>query len=537
MRSKAVVGVVLALILMVVASGFSGAFAVPQGTQETIAVAKVSAAIEDATGQAKYVFVFIGDGMAVAQRNAAELYLAATRGAERPEEAKLVMNTFPAQGMNTTYDLSSVIPDSASTATAIASGHKTKSGVIGMDADGKVSYENISEIAKKNGWKVGVISSVSLDHATPAAFYAHEVSRKNMYDIATQLVNSGFDYFAGGQILQNEQEGKPGIYDLAKERGFTVTVGPEEFATITAESAPVLAMSEKVDEDAAMNYTLDGTDISLAQFVAKGIDVLDNPDGFLMMIEGGKIDWACHANDAAASVLDTLALDAAVSEAVKFYEQHPDETLIIVTGDHETGGMTIGFAGTQYSSFVDKIENQKMSYIEFGNKLAEYKETHTADDAKFEDVLPLIQEAFGLYVLTADEKTALEQAIADGKSEGASDEAKKAGKDAENTLCYSMALTDLELKVLEEAFHNSMLGQEERASDDYTYLLYGGYEPLAVKCTTVLNNKAGIGWTSYSHTGVPVQTSALGIDAELFNGYYDQTDIYNKMIQATGFGS
>ncbi len=444
-------------------------------TQEDTAVARVAAAAEDASGQAKYVFVFIGDGSgAVAQRNAAELYLAATSGAERPEEARLVMNTFPAQGMNTTYDLSSVIPDSASAATAIASGHKTKSGVVGMDADAKVSYETISELAKKNGWKVGIISSVSLDHATPAAFYAHEASRKNMYSIATQLVNSGFDYFAGGQILQNEQKDKPAIYDLAKEKGFTVTVGPDEFAAITAESAPVLAMSEKVDEDAAMNYTLDGTDISLAQFVAKGIDVLDNPDGFFMMVEGGKIDWACHANDAAASVLDTLAFDEAVAEAVKFYNEHPDDTLIIVTGDHETGGMTIGFAGTQYSSFVDKIENQKMSYIAFGNKLAEYKETHTADDAKFEDVLPLIQEGFGLYVLTADEKAALEQAIADGKAEGASDEAKKAGKDAENTLRYSMALTDLEIKVLEEAFHNSMLGQEERASDDYTYLLYGG---------------------------------------------------------------
>lgn len=88
------------------------------------------------------------------------------------------------------------------------------------------------------------------------------------------------------------------------------------------------------------------------------------------MIEGGKIDWACHANDAAASIHDTLAMDAAVAEAVEFYKKHAGETLIIVTGDHETGGMTIGFAGTQYASFVDKIRNQKMSYIEFGKKLA-----------------------------------------------------------------------------------------------------------------------------------------------------------------------
>jgi alkaline phosphatase len=98
-----------------------------------------------------------------------------------------------------------------------------------------------------------------------------------------------------------------------------------------------------------------------------------------------------------------------------------------------------------------------------------------------------------------------------------------------------MALTDLELAVVEEAFRQSMLGQEERAADQYTYLMYGGYDPLSVKLTTILNNKAGIAWTSYSHTGVPVQTSAIGVGAELFNGYYDQTDIYTKMVATAGF--
>jgi alkaline phosphatase len=80
-----------------------------------------------------------------------------------------------------------------------------------------------------------------------------------------------------------------------------------------------------------------------------------------------------------------------------------------------------------------------------------------------------------------------------------------------------------------------MMGAKERATDDYTYLMYGGYEPLTVKLTTILNNKAGIGWTSYSHTGVPVQTSALGVGATLFNGYYDQTDIHTKLMNITGF--
>jgi len=493
-------------------------------------------------GKAKYIFIFIGDGMGVAQRNAAELYLATQKGAARPEEAKLVMNTFPAQGMNTTYDLTSIIPDSASTATAIASGKKTKSGVIGMDPDGKIKYQNISTMAKQRGWKIGILSSVSLDHATPAAFYAHAPSRQHMYDISMQLANSGYDYFAGGQLLQptdKKDPGKPNAMEVAKQNGFKVMMGREGFDSIKKGAGKVIAVNAKVDKDRAMHYALDMNGnkehVSLAEYVAKGIELLDNPKGFLMMVEGGKIDWACHANDAAASIHDTLAFDAAVAEAVKFYQRRPKETLIVVTGDHETGGLTIGFAGTRYSAFVEKIQQQKMSYIQFGEKLEEYKKGKTAADAKLEDVLPLIKEAFGLSVMPAEEKAALEKTMADGKAKEASAEAKKAAKEAEKTLKYGMALTDLELKVVREAFAQSMLGVKERAKDDYTYMLYGGYEPLAVKLTTILNNKAGIGWTSYSHTGVPVQTSALGVGAQLFNGYYDQTDIHAKVMKLAGF--
>ena len=321
-----------------------------------------------AASHAKYVFVLIGDGMAMAQRNAAELYLAAQQGAERPETVKLAMNTLPAQGMNTTYDLTSVIPDSASTATAIASGHKTASGVIGMDPKGETKYETIAEVAHRKGMKVGILSTVSLDHATPAAFYSHVPTRKNMYDISMQLAGSGFDYFAGGQLKQpkdKKEASKPNALEAAKASGYTVAMGRAGFAALKPGKGKVIAMNENVDADKAMQYTLDQAGskehVTLAEYVAKGIELLDNPKGFFMMVEGGKIDWACHANDAAASIQDTLAFDDAVAVALAFYNKHPKETLIVVTGDHETGGMTIGFAGTKYSSFVDKIKSQKMS--------------------------------------------------------------------------------------------------------------------------------------------------------------------------------
>ncbi len=489
---------------------------------------------------AKYVFLFIGDGLGVAQRNAAELYLAAQDGeGTRPEESLLLMNSFPAQGMITTYDLTSVIPDSASTATAMASGFKTASGVIGVDPTGETVYKNISEIAVEQGWKIGILTSVSLDHATPAAFYAHERSRSSMYKINLQLANSGFDFFGGGTMKSptSKVDGEPNAMDVAADNGYTIAVGREGLESLKPGVGKVIAVNDNVDKDGALQYAIDQDDpgyVTLAEYTAKAIELLDNPTGFFIMVEGGKIDWACHANDAGASIHDTLDFDRAIAEAYEFYQEHPDETLIIVTGDHETGGMSIGFAGTAYSSFVEKIQNQTMSYIDFNLRLQEYKATHTAEDAKLEDVLPLIEEAFGLYVLPEDEKAALEQAVEAGKAEGASDEAKQKAAEAEDTLRYSMALSDLELGVLEEAFKNSMLGKEERATDDYTYLLYGGYEPLTVKCTTILNQKAGIGWTSYSHTGTPVPVSAIGVGAEQFNGYYDQTEIFTKMIAAAG---
>lgn len=492
--------------------------------------------------KAKYVFLFIGDGMGVAQRNAAELYLAGEKGVDRPENAKLVMNGLPCQGMNTTYDLSSVIPDSASTATAIATGHKTSSGTIGMDPSGRISYENIAETARKNHWKVGILTTVSLDHATPAAFYAHVASRRQMYDISMQMVNSGFDYFAGGQFLEpvDRKDGtKPNAVEVARKNGYTVAVGRGDFLALKPGGGRVIAMSELVDRDAAMYYSLDehhdNMSVSLAEYLAKGIELLDNPKGFFIIVEGGKIDWACHANDAAASIHDTLALDEAVGRAFSFYQKHPGETLIVVTGDHETGGMAIGFAGTQYSSFMDKIRYQNMSYIEFDKKINEYRQSHTPEEARLDDLMPLIKEAFGLYTLSASEKKALEDAVEHGRTSGATDDVKKAGKEAESKLRYGMAFTDRELAVLREAFKQSMLGEKERARDDYTYLLYGGYEPLSVKLTTILNNKAGLAWTSYSHTGVPVQTSAVGVGARAFNGYYDQTDIHAKLLKISGF--
>jgi alkaline phosphatase len=444
----------------------------------------------------------------------------------------LVMNTFPAQGMTTTYDLSSIITDSASAGTAMATGNKTISGTINMDPKFTEKYTTITETAKKSGWKIGIVSNVSLDHATPAAFYAHSATRKDYYHIGLQMSRSGFDYFAGGGLLEDSKGGFIPATTYFQDRGYKLVSTVEDFNKLTPADGKVYFTNPVLQDEKSMQYAMDsdGSVVTLAQMTSKGIELLNNDTGFFMMVEGGKIDWSCHANDAAASIVDTLALDEAISSAVDFYKQHPDETLIIVTGDHETGGLTIGFAGTGYSNYINRLQNQDDSYVAFNQKLNEFKKANPK--ATFDKVVPLIEDGFGLDVLTDKEYKTLADAVAKGKAKGATDADKAAGKDA--SIKLELATTPSERLVLENAFKATMMPSTDRAKITDVSLLYGGYEPLTVKLTTLINQKAGLAWTSYSHTGIPVQTSAIGDGAEQFNGFYENTDIYTKMMEFTG---
>lgn len=479
----------LAAVLLLASAGTLFA----KGTAETAAQGGMASA-----GNAKYVFLFIGDGMATPQINAAEIYKSATGGAGL-KPTRLSFTQFPMSGLTTTYDSSSFITDSASAMTAIMTGNKTLSGVINMDAKKSVRFKTLAEYAKEAGRKIGIVSSVSLDHATPAACYAKVASRGQMYDICLQLADSGFEYFGGGGLAQSgRKEGQESAVDVARRKGYTVVNSAAEFAALKPGVGKVLAINATLQDSSAMPYEMDrkADDLDLAAYTRKGIELLDGPQGFLMMVEGGKIDWACHANDGAASIKDTLAFDRAVAEAVRFAEAHPRDTLIVVTGDHETGGMSIGFAGTQYSTFFDKIAPQKGSFTAFGTAvLAPYKKTHDNTNANIADLVPSLEEYFGLK-------------LAD--------------------------LTVVEKELLERSFLRSMKKEVERAVQEDVYLQYGGYDPLTVTLTHVLNQRAGIGWTTYSHTGVPVMTFAKGAGQELFGGYYDNTDIFFKLASAMG---
>lgn len=454
----------------------------------------------------KYVFMFIGDGMSYPQLQIASDYLGAL--ADTDGDAILDGNkplnfmNFAAAGSAVTYDSSSFCPDSASTATSLSTGYKTYSGTINMDETKTVAYETIAEKVKEQlGYKVGIISSVNLNHATPAAYYAHQASRSSYYAIGEELIASGFDYFAGGGLLQ--PDGKNGdeenLYDLAKKAGYTVTMTQAQAEKLT-NGAKAIVIDEHLADASAMAYELDRKENywSLADYVEKGIEVLDNDNGFFMMVEGGKIDWACHANDAASTIHDTLALAEAVQKAIDFYNEHTTETLIVVTGDHETGGLTIGFAGTNYDTFLTNLENQTISFAKYDSDyVTKYRENNTS----FKEVLKDIEKLFGLVA------------------------PENAGEDTEETLI----LTEYEMDKLQAAYNKTMQKNTSEGIAQEQYVLYGTYEPLSVTITHVLNNKSGISFSSYAHTGLPVAVLAQGNGAKLFNGYYDNTNIYDTL--------
>jgi len=468
--------------------------------------------------QSKYVFFFVGDGMSQAQIQATEAYLTQVHGGSAREAADLMkpenrlnMSKLPVAGIQTTYDAHALMTDSASAGTAFACGVKTLSGVIGMNDTKTISYKSVAQLAKEQGRRVGVISSVSLDHATPASFYASVPSRGQMNEIGRQMALTGYEFFGGGGLAA--PTGAVNVWDLLADNGYTVITGRDEILNLkNAWKDKVVCINQWLQDAAAMPYAIDAptttVNVSLAEMTEVAIEcLLPNrrwcDRGFFLMVEGGKIDWACHANDAMASIGDMLDFDAAVGVALKFYEKYPSQTLIVVTGDHETGGMSIGHATTAYTAYYERLLGQTRSFQYFGaNQWPAHKAAYAAgydwtlpnNLESNADMLALMQDVFGLK--WAD-------------------------------------LNAYQKEKLEDAYDKSMSGANNNSAPENT-LLYGGYEPIIVTITHILNERASIGWSSYSHTGVPVPVFAQGRCARYFEGFYDNTDIAKNLVKAMG---
>jgi alkaline phosphatase len=468
----------------------------------------------------KYVFFFLGDGMSSAQIQATEAYLTTVNGESAMDaknllklENRLNMSKMPVAGMQTTYDAHALMTDSASSATAFACGIKTLSGVIGMNDTKTTRYKSIAQLAHEAGFKVGILSSVSLDHATPAAYYASVASRSDMNEIAAQLAKTDYEFFGGGGLVSPDTP--VNVIQLLQKNGYEILNTRDAILGLKDDPrGKVICINPVLDGSKAMPYDIDRPDgnLSLAEMTEVAISKLyedrqNDKEGFFIMVEGGKIDWACHANDAVATIGDMIDFDNAIGKALEFYKKHRYETLIVVTGDHETGGMTIGHATTGYKAYYEKLLGQSNSYEYFqANQWKDHKATYASgydytqpnNLASNPHMISLLASAFGL--------------------------------------TYSQ-LNDYQKEKLEDAYDKSMtyVNKDKKGSNDNSAaentFLYGSYEPIIVTITHILNENASIGWTSYSHTGVPVPVFAQGREAARFSGFYDNTDIAKKLAR------
>jgi len=272
----------------------------------------------------KNIILLIGDGMGTAQ-----IYAGYTAN-----KGQLNIMSMPYSGFSITYSADNYITDSAAGGTALSSGVKTKNGAIGMDAYG-LRVETILELAERQGKATGLIATSAITHATPASFIAHVASRAEYEEIAKYFLQTPIDLFIGGGRKHFEERAdKRNLSNELKEHGYQVAHSLEEGLKINS-----LPLAVFTAEEHNPKYPQRGD--MLPQATQKAIDLLSkNSNGFFMMVEGSQIDWGGHQNDAGYLVDELLDFDRAVGIALEFAQKN-ENTLVIVTADHETGGLAL----------------------------------------------------------------------------------------------------------------------------------------------------------------------------------------------------
>ena len=445
--------------------------------------------------QAKYVFYFIGDGMGVNQVNGAEMYLAEQEG--RIGVKPLLFTTFPAGTMATTFSATNSVTDSSAAGTALATGEKTYNGAVSMDDDKNV-LSTVAERAKKAGRKVGIATSVSVDHATPAAFYAHQPNRSRYYEIALDLPKAGFDFYAGSGFLKPtttaDKKEAPNVFPIIEEAGYTIARGLDEYKEKAADAKKMILIQKEGAEPSCLPYAIDHEegDLTLPEITESAVTFLSkgNKKGFFLMVEGGKIDWACHSNDPVTVFEEVIDLDNAVRVAYEFYKKHPKETLIVVTADHETGGMGLGIA--IYELHLKTLLNQKQSQDLLSKAITDLRKDK-AGKASWNEIKDLLTEKMGFW--------------------------------------KELPLTWEQEKMLRDEYEQSFVKNKVVFEES----LYARTEPLAAAARKGMSQIAMVGWTSSSHTAGYVPVFAIGAGADLFTGKMDNTEIPKRIAKAAGY--
>ena len=416
------------------------------------------------TVKAKYVFLFIGDGMG---ENIRTYYQN-----QYPENN---LDDFPVTVKTNTNNALNKTTDSAAAGTAIACGVKTYNGAMGVNQD-KNPVTSLAKIMRDNNFRIGIITSVGLNDATPGAHYANRLSRKDYAGVLGDLFASDFDFFAGGWIFYPEGYTQKNYAKLLKQAKY-------EFRdTLTFdEKAPFRRAVYVAKMDPAWPQQPQTRHL-LAETTAFAAEKLSRKDkGFFIMVEGGAIDHRAHGNDLAGTMREMHEFDQAIKVAFDFMKKHPAETLIVVTSDHDTGGLNID----------KEIKGSLWQQQPYGSGTIESEFRKLFPTASDEELMNFLCKTLGLNEFTNEEKAIMQEALT--------------------------AQRDPELRKGKKHHYRSM---------------YGSYNPVVIQAMRIRDKRCGLSWTGFNHTDRQVLTNAIGAGADHFKNIKENTDISSAISMA-----
>lgn len=455
----------------------------------TLLILSICTAVS-ANAKAKYIFYFIGDGMGMGHVNTTQTYVR-----DVLHGSPLLMTTFPVASQVMTFSANSPITDSAAGGTALSTGFKTKNNMVGMNPD-TVPIYSISRDFLNAGFAVGVASSVYGDDATPSAFYAHSAKRGDRYVVARQALGSGIS-FLGAPVFKGmtDDKGKPTswISDMQAD-GYSIAEGYEAYTRLGADATKVLMLAEN-PQGMQVGYTIDSipgamTVQELTQACLDRMQKVRGDNGFFMMVEDGNIDWGAHANDGGTVIKEVLNFQNAIDIAYRFYLEHPEETLIVITADHDTGGMALGRKDNPKSPRLSLADYQKISKDRFSDMWRE--RLAKGENVTWEEMKAFLNENLGFWGVTD--------------------------------------ITEEEEAALKKDFNATFISRDGK--DEKT--LYNDFSSFSVRVYDIFNRKLGIGFTSPSHTANFVPLYALGEGSALFTGCLDNTEVPALILKAAG---
>ena len=459
-----------------------------------VSILLLTGAIPTSSEKPKYVFYFIGDGMSFNHILGTEQYNTVKMGAK--ETVRLNFTQFDTRNFVTNYSASNLVTDSAAAGTALASGKKTGNAYIGVDMEGN-ELRTLADVASEEGYKVGLVTNVGINHATPSCFYGHTSDRFGFPKLVDDYIASDVAFIAGSTIMDmksgpQDPKYKPvstaELAERIRQAGIELTLDVEQAAKTTGKRVALVANDK---ENKHVPYVVDRTGEekhTLLNHAKAAIEYLtrEAKDGFFLMIEGGKLDYAAHEQDAVTTFCEVNEFAETVQLALEFAKKHPNETLIVVTSDHETGGMSLGW--DHYEIRMNVLAAQKKSGLHVTKTFQQMR----ADGIRnWESYKKVLSDYLGLW--------------------------------------STVPVTAEEEKLLRHDFSEIFMKYGPMVDG-----LYNKNEFVVYHALNILNKHASLDWTSLYHTGMYTPLFVKGVGEKLFLECRDQTEIPKTIASLMG---